>query len=192
MSRMTPIWVLILCLSASGESFALGGDFTLTAPDGSSYSLQDSRGKVVLLTFGYTFCPDICPTTLSAIAAALKRLTPEEARRVDALFVSLDPDRDTPERLGEYTRYFHPQLLGLTGSAEQLHEVAARYHVRYSFVGKGEQEHYTLDHGANLYLIDAEGKLFRILPYGLPTEALVESLRSALHLRNRPDRSSAG
>jgi cytochrome oxidase Cu insertion factor (SCO1/SenC/PrrC family) len=64
--------------------------------------------------------------------------------------------------------------------------------VRYNFVGKGEREHYTLDHSANLYLIDAEGKLFRILPYGLPTAALVESLRSALHLRNRPDRSSAG
>ena len=182
MSRITRSWLLILMLGAAGDGFALGGDFTLTAPDHSSYSLRDSCGKVVVLSFGYTFCPDVCPTALSTIAAALNRLNPEEAGQVDALFISLDPDRDTPERLAEYTRYFHPQLLGLTGSAERLQDVAERYHVRYNFVGKGEKTLYSVDHSANLFVIDAQGKLFRILPHGLPPHALVESLRSALRL----------
>ena len=192
MLRTTRIWLMLLCVSASGEGFAVGGEFSLTSADGSSYSLANSRGKVVVLSFGYTFCPDVCPTALGTIGTALNRLTEDEVERIDALFVSLDPDRDTPERLREYTRYFHPRLLGLTGSAEQLRSVADRYRVRYDFVGKGEREHYSMDHGASLYLIDAEGKLFRILPHGLPPQALVDSLRFALNLPDRPDRSSTG
>lgn len=187
MLRISTIWVAILLLIAADRVFGLGGDFTLTADDGSEYSLESSRGKVVVLTFGYTFCPDICPTALGTIATALNRLGPDESEKVDALFVSLDPDRDTPERLSEYTRYFHPRLLGLTGSADQLHAVAEAYRVRYNFVGKGEKTHYSLDHSAGLYLIDTKGKLFRILPHGLPPQALVDSLRFALMLPDRPE-----
>ena len=104
MLRTTRIWLMLLCVSASGEGFAVGGEFSLTSADGSSYSLANSRGKVVVLSFGYTFCPDVCPTALGTIGTALNRLTEDEVQRIDALFVSLDPDRDTPERLREYTR----------------------------------------------------------------------------------------
>lgn len=188
MPRTIKTCLLLLLLGPAGESVGLGGDFSLTADDGSTYSLHDSRGKAVVLSFGYTFCPDVCPTALNTIAIALNRLEPEQARRVDALFVSLDPDRDSPERLREYTRYFHPQLFGLTGTDEQLRSVTERFNVRYNFVGKGEKVHYSVDHSASLYVIDPHGRLMRILPHGLPPQALVESLRAALARFSAPDR----
>ncbi|MEW8606564.1 MAG: SCO family protein [Candidatus Thiodiazotropha sp.] len=173
------VFLFFSLLSLTGTSFGVGGDFTLTADDGSSYSLRDSRGKVVVLVFGYTYCPDVCPTALATISSVLDSLG-DDSKRVDALFVSLDPDRDSAELLAEYTKHFHPRLLGLTGTAEVLKQVADRYQVRYSFFGKGEKVHYTMDHSASLYLIDSEGKLSRILPHGMPPKALYESLRSVL------------
>lgn len=168
-----------LFLLAGTKAFGLGGDFTLTVDDGASYSLVDSRGRVVVLSFGYTFCPDVCPTGLATIAAALDSLG-EQADQVDAFFISLDPDRDTPEVLQQYTRFFHPRLVGLTGTADQLQKVADQFRVRYEFVGKGTKERYSMDHSANLYVIDSEGKLFSILPHGLPPRALADSLRVAI------------
>jgi protein SCO1/2 len=174
---------LAACLSTA--AWGIGGDFELTADDRSTYSLADSRGQVVVLAFGYTFCPDVCPTALANIAHALRRLG-DDADDVDALFITLDPDRDTPEHLAAYTDFFHPRLRGLTGTPEQLADVAARYRVRYAFVGKGEKEHYSLDHSANLYVIDRGGRVIRMLPHGLPAEALVDSLRAALATRPGP------
>jgi protein SCO1/2 len=170
---------LLLCLAAGAPAWGLGGDFTLTADDGSRYSLSDSRGKVVVLSFGYTYCPDVCPTALATITMALKQLGDASAQ-VDPLFISLDPERDTPAVLREYTRFFHPRLRGLTGDPAQLKEIADRYRVRFAFVGKGDTDRYTLDHGASLYIIDARGQLFRMLPHGLPPRALENSLRAAL------------
>ncbi|MEJ2620161.1 MAG: SCO family protein, partial [Candidatus Thiodiazotropha sp.] len=157
----------------------IGGDFTLTADDGTEYSLKNSRSKVVILTFGYTFCPDICPTTLSNIGSVLDSLG-AEINRVDALFVSLDPDRDTPQHLAEYTHYFHPNILGLTGDPKSLREVADQYKVKYSFVNKGKTKYYTMDHSANIYIINTKGNLIKILPHGLPPQALLNSLRSSI------------
>ncbi|WP_316369569.1 SCO family protein [Candidatus Thiodiazotropha sp. CDECU1] len=173
--------LMLIVISAVGVCSAkeVGGDFTLVAHDGSEYSLQDSRGKVVVIAFGYTFCPDICPTALSTISSALNSLG-DDVDLVDALFVSLDPERDTLEHLAEYTQYFHTNLLGLTGTPEQLHEIAKLYQVRYDFVDKGTNKYYTMDHSANLYIIDAEGNLVRILPHGLPPQALLDSLRFAI------------
>ena len=117
MSSMARFVLFLLPFFMTGQCFGLGGDFSLTAHDGSRYALQDSRGKVVVLSFGYTYCPDVCPTALATIAGALGQLG-DDAETVDALFISLDPDRDTPEKLAEYTRFFHPNLRGLTGTAE--------------------------------------------------------------------------
>lgn len=132
-----------------------------------------------MVSFGYTFCPDICPTALATIAAAMRELG-SQSNQVQPLFITLDPERDTPEKLASYVRWFHPSIIGLTGTAEELKQLAERYRVRYSFVGKGEKEHYTLDHSANLYLIDQEGKLSGILPHGLPPEALVSAISALL------------
>lgn len=179
MYRIYPFGFLLMALLTAGQVQAVGGDFCLTSDDGSDYSLTESRGKAVVLAFGFTFCPDVCPTALATVAAALNSLG-NQADEVDALFVSLDPDRDTPEKLHHYTRYFHPRLRGLTGDAETLREVADQYRVRYSFVGKGTREYYTMDHSANLFVIDPNGKLLRIVPHGMPPKVLADSLRLAL------------
>ena len=178
MSWLARAWLCLMVIF-SGSAAAIGGDFTLTADDGTPYSLRDSRGQTVILSFGYTFCPDVCPTGLATVAQALQQLG-DEADKVDAFFVSLDPERDTPGHLREYTRFFHPQLRGLTGEEDQLKEVADRYRVRYAFVGKGERPHYSMDHSANLYIVNPRGRLFRILPHGLPPRAIVNGLRAAM------------
>lgn len=181
--------ILIVLMGAGTNALGLGGDFDLIADDGSKYSLADSRGQVVVVSFGYTSCPDVCPTALSTIGAALDRIG-DDAEKVDPLFISLDPDRDTPEHLREYTRFFHPRLRGLTGDAAQLKEVADLYHARYEFVGKGEKERYTLDHSASLYVIDTEGRMLRIVPHGMPPRVLADSLRIAISIGESRDRLS--
>jgi protein SCO1/2 len=177
MKPLSTLCLLIVCFPLFAAS--PGGDFELRAHDGSDWSTLQARGKVVVLVFGYTFCPDVCPTALATVAAAMRELGPD-ADRVQPLFVSLDPDRDTPEKLEPYVHWFHPSMIGLTGSPDELKQVAKRYQVQYEFVGKGEKEHYSLDHSANLYLLDAEGRLSGILPYGLPPDALVRAIRQAL------------
>ena len=107
-----------------------GGDFTLQSPNGSA-SLHDYKGKVVLLYFGYTFCPDICPTSLGFTTQALSALTPDELKKVQMLFVTVDPERDTLDKLKAYTAYFHPSVLGLTGSPEEIAKVARLYGAMY-------------------------------------------------------------
>ncbi len=177
-----PIFLVIFFLFSvlsSSFVFAIGGEFTLTADDENRYSLSDSRGKVVVISFGYTFCPDICPTALATIGLALNEMG-KDAERVEALFVSLDPDRDTTERLRSYTEFFHPQLTGLTGSADELKQVAEQYNVFYGFVGKGTTERYSMDHSANLYILDTHGRLSSMLPHGMPPSALVNSIRQAM------------
>ena len=103
-----------------------GGDFTLTSVQG-PVSLHDYRGKVVLVYFGYTYCPDICPTALAFAAQALSLLSPEERKQVQLLFVSVDPERDTPAHLEEYVHYFAPDFIGVTGDDAALKEIAGRY-----------------------------------------------------------------
>jgi len=179
MAWLAAILIALMVTFGGNSVAAIGGDFTLTADDGSLYSLGDSRGKVVIISFGYTFCPDVCPTALATMAIALQKLG-DDAKLVDPLFISLDPDRDTPSHLHEYTRFFHPRLQGLTGEPRDLKTVADQYRVRFAFVGKGEKERYTMDHSASLYVVDAQGKLFGILPHGLPPDAVANSLRSAM------------
>lgn len=180
MHRSIKYSFIALLLITGGTAFGLGGDFSLTAHNGKPYSLADSRGNIVILSFGYSFCPDICPTALATISSALDSIG-DAAQQVDPLFISVDPDRDTPEFLSKYTQYFHPRLIGLTGNAEDIAEIAGRYHARYQFVGKGKTPNYTIDHTASLYVIDREGKLMTVLPHGLPPQALAESLMNAIN-----------
>jgi len=187
---MKPLSTLcLLILSLPLLAAAPGGDFQLRAHDGRYWSTLQARGKVVVLVFGYSFCPDVCPTALATVAVAMRELG-ADAQRVQPLFVSLDPDRDTPDKLEPYVHWFHPSMIGLTGTPEELEQVAKRYQVRYTFVGKGEKEHYTMDHSANLYLLDTEGKLRGIMPYGLPPDALVRAVRQVLGSRSESRFSS--
>ncbi len=156
-----------------------GGDFTLQSPSG-PVSLADHRGKVVLLYFGYTFCPDVCPTSLAAIAQALSGLTPAELDRVAAFFITVDPERDTLDVLKTYIPYFHPRLAGLTGTPDQIAAVAQRYGVRYMKQKPDANSLYSVDHSASTYLIDRNVQLAGTLPHGLPPQQILERIRTLL------------
>jgi len=157
-----------------------GGDFTLQSVDG-PVSLKDFRGQVVLLYFGYTKCPDVCPTSLSFLTQALNELTDDELKQVQGIFVSVDPKRDTPEVLKEYVEYFHPRLVGVTGTAEEVAEVAVLYGAQYYEVElEGSAFGYSVNHSAVTYLITPEGVLRFIFPHGTPPQVIVEAIRYVL------------
>ncbi len=148
-------------------------DFSLTDHDGKSFRLQDQRGKVVMVFFGYTLCPDICPIELQHMATALKRLR-QDSKHALGLFITVDPDHDTPEVLARYVGYFDSALVGLTGSRQQIDEVAKIFRVVYR-KNPGSSSQYTMDHTANLFVIDQGGRLDTIVPFGFPA-AHIESL----------------
>ena len=175
--------LLLLCglmIGTSGhvQSEEIGGDFTLTDHHGQPFELSGQRGKLVLLFFGYTFCPDICPTELSNLAAVLDGLG-EQSDQVQGLFISLDPQRDTPEVLRDYTGYFNPSLIGLTGEGEAIDRIAGNYRVQYQRHERADGR-YSLDHSANLYVIDRQGRLAAVVPYGLPPEHVLQLLQDML------------
>ena len=182
-------WVLTVCLMGTplplgaGETDpaqqTIGGDFSLTDHQGRPFALHDLRGKVVLLSFGYTYCPDVCPLTLSLSAQVIASLG-ERGRDVIPVFVSLDPKRDSPEVLARYVRYFHPAMIGLTGSSEQLARVADLYKARFAFQGDLQGDRYTLDHTASLYVLNRSGEVASIVPFGLPIEHIVEQVEKLL------------
>lgn len=156
-----------------------GGDFILQSADG-PVALHDFRGKAVLVYFGYTFCPDICPTSLGYTAQALSSLNKDELERVRVLFVSVDPGRDTPAKLKEYAAFFHPNIIGVTGSPEEVAEVAKRYGASYAIHKTGSAGGYVVDHSAALYLVGPDGRLKTTLAHGTPPAAMVAAIRAAL------------
>ncbi len=156
-----------------------GGDFTLQSADG-PVSLADYRGKLVLLYFGYTYCPDICPTALAATSEGLTRLTPEELEKVAMVFVSVDPERDKPAHLKEYAAFFHPKLVGVTGTPELLAEIAKRYGVFYARQKTDTAGGYVVDHTSDTYLVGRDGKLLGRIAHATPPEAVVAEIRRHL------------
>jgi protein SCO1 len=157
-----------------------GGDFELESADG-PLSLASLRGQVVVIYFGYTWCPDICPTNLAFIANALKALDPGELERVQALFVSVDPERDGTGRLAQYTGYFHPRIRGLTGRAEQIAQVARLYGAAYRRTEQvGSAMGYQVDHSSSIYLVDPKGRLAVTLDHGTAPERITAAIRSLL------------
>ncbi|AHF00985.1 electron transporter SenC [Thiomicrospira aerophila AL3] len=151
-----------------------GGDFTLQSDEG-SVSLSDFNGQVVLAYFGYTFCPDICPTNLGELSLAYRQLTPEQQQQVQILFISVDPERDTPTRLRQYVDYFAADMLGLTADASTIAEVAQRYGAVYLKIDDGS-ENYAVDHSAFTYVIDRNGQLQTQLPHAAGTEFYYQTL----------------
>lgn len=156
-----------------------GGDFTLFSAEG-PVALTGLRGRLVVLYFGYTLCPDVCPTSLGFLAAALRSLKPEEQAQVQGIFISVDPERDKLDHLKTYSAFFHPSLIGVTGSPQELRQVADRYGVAYSRVASDSGLGYLIDHSADLYLIDRQGQLRTTIPHGTPPGEIAEALRKFL------------
>ena len=161
----------------TGSSF--GRDFALTDADGNKRTLADYRGKAVVLFFGFTQCPDVCPTTLAALAETMKALGPD-ADRVQVLFVTVDPDRDTAELLKAYVPAFDKRFVGLRGDAAQLEAVAKEFKVIYQKVPGATPTTYTVDHSAGTYLFDPQGRLRVYLGHGQPPEAFAHDLKQLL------------
>ncbi len=157
----------------------VGGDFTLDSYRG-PVSLADYRGRVVVVYFGYTWCPDICPTSLGYLTAALNELDSSELSSVQAFFVSVDPERDTLERLKAYGEYFHPNILGITGRPETVREVATRYGAAYAKAEQKSETDYVVDHSAALYLVDREGRLADVLVHGTPPREIYDALKKLI------------
>jgi protein SCO1/2 len=149
----------------------VGGDFTLTDARGKKRRLAEFRGKVVVLYFGFTTCPDICPTDMLALGTALKGLG-KDAKSVQPLFVTLDPARDKPAVLAEYVKNFHPSFIALTGSDAEIREVARLYKVFYEKVPAGGSSTYTIDHSSFVYLVDRHGRYAGFLPSGTPSDKI--------------------
>lgn len=153
--------------------------YLLKGPDGQGVMDSDFRGRFQLIAFGYTYCPDICPTTLIEMAQILKQLG-DEAKKIQPIFVSVDPERDTPEQLKAYTRFFDERILGLTGSPELVRRIADFFKVRYEKVQVPGASHYSIDHSAGMYLLGPDGAFIAKLSYGTPVENLVARIREAM------------
>jgi len=157
-----------------------GGDFTLDSASG-PFELKAQRGKVVLIYFGYTFCPDICPTNLMLMAQALNSLNKEELARVQGVFISVDPARDTLDKLASYTKYFHPSIIGVTGKPEHIAQIAKQYGAVYRIVKDESAGGYLIDHSANTYVVAPDGSLNTILPHASSPGEMVKVIHRLLN-----------
>lgn len=151
-------------------------DFTLMTSTGEPMSLSDFRGKQIMLYFGYTFCPDVCPTTLNDLAIMMEELGPKRAEDVQVIMISVDPERDTVEQLATYLPYFHPSFLGMTGSVEEIQDIASQYGIFFERQEGDTQAGYLVDHTAVVTLIDDKGHVRMVFPYGTTGEDMAADL----------------
>lgn len=161
----------------TGAPFGRG--FELIDHNGQTRTLADFRGKVVAVFFGYTHCPDVCPTTLSDFAAALKQLGPQ-AEQVQVIFVTVDPQRDTPDLLKLFVPAFNPTFLGMYTDAESLKRLANEFKVVYQKSSVKAADDYLIDHSAGTYVYDAKGNLRLLMPYGSSPDTIANDLRTLL------------
>ncbi len=165
---------------AATPTVTIGGPFTLSATNGKAVTDQTYRGKWLLVYFGYTFCPNSCPTMLLEIATALKKLG-LDAAKVQPLFITIDPQRDTPEVMRQYTQSFDSRIIGLTGTPQQIAAVAEEYGAYYVRHQTGPSaEDYVMDHSVYLYLMDPGGNYVRAFDSGTSGDRIADALRKLL------------
>lgn len=158
----------------------VGGPFSLVDQTGKRVTDQDFRGRYMLIYFGYTYCPDVCPASLQVISAALDRIGPD-AGNVTPIFITIDPARDTPAKIGEYVKSFHPGFVGLTGSASEIAAVLKAYRVYAKKVpDEKEPSAYTMDHSSVVYLMGPDGDLVTFMADSTKVDTLATQLRKAL------------
>jgi protein SCO1 len=165
---------------ATKSDVTIGGPFTLSTPDGTTVTDQTYRGKWLLVYFGYTFCPNSCPTTLLEVATALKKLGPH-APQVQPLFITVDPEHDTPKVMQQYTASFDPRIVGLTGTQQQIAAVAQEYGVYYLRHPSGPgADDYVMDHSTYLYVMDPQGKFVRAFDTNESGDRIADVLRELM------------
>ena len=157
-----------------------GGEFTLIGKNG-WVSLSDFKGKVVAIYFGYTKCPDVCPTNLSLLSSAIAQLSSAEKKHFQSIFISVDPGRDSPDTLLDYVKYFDKDMIGLSAAPDDLDPVVAQYGAYYE---KGPYSNsalmYGIDHTSETYIVDKDGKLSAILPHAADSAKILAAIREAM------------
>ncbi|MBF0132569.1 MAG: SCO family protein [Magnetococcales bacterium] len=172
--------------AGSMEPMPLKGDFSLVDGQGARKRLEDYRGTLVLVYFGYTYCPDVCPTNLAIIAQVLKRLSAEDAARVTPLFITVDPERDTPAQLKDFTAAFDPRLVGLTGTEEEIRQAAKTFAVYYAKAPMdpkkaNDSKNYLVDHSSSTYLLDDAGRMVALFSHATAPEVMAAAIKKQLH-----------
>lgn len=160
----------------------VGGPFELIDQTGRTVTEQDFKGTYMLIYFGYTFCPDVCPTELQDIAVAVDALG-EAGERVTPIFITVDPARDTVEMIADYVAAFHPRMVGLTGDEESIKKVAKAYRVYYAKVDDEASSDYLVDHTSFIYLMGPDGEFETLFRYNTSPEDMAESIREILNDR---------
>jgi len=179
--------VLVISQPASCvAAVTIGGPFTLTAPDGTTVTDQTYRGKWLLVYFGYTFCPNSCPTALLDIATALQKLGPEAAK-VQPIFITIDPKRDTRDVLAQYTQSFDPRIVGLTGTPAQIAAVAHEYGAYYvAHKSDGDANDYLIDHSTYIYVMDPQGQFVQAFDADTPADHMADDLLRDMKREKKP------
>jgi protein SCO1/2 len=158
---------------------SVGGPFTLVDAAGKTVTDADFRGRFMVVYFGYTFCPDVCPTELQMITNAMDELG-KDAARITPIFITVDPERDTRQVIGEYTKLFSDRLIGLTGTAEQIAATARAYRVYYAKASSDKATSYLMDHSSFIYLMGPDGKLSALFGQGTTAKQLADGIRAKL------------
>jgi len=158
----------------------IGGAFSLTDHNGKAVTEKDYAGSYTLVFFGFASCPEVCPTELQKMARVLEILGEEKAAKIQPLFITVDPERDTPEKLKEYVAEFHPKLVGLTGTAEQIEAAKKAYRVYASKVDMGDAQNYMMDHSAFTYFMGPDGANIGIYPAKDTAEQIAEAIKGKI------------
>ncbi len=161
------------------QGVSLGGPFAMTDHTGRAVTEADFAGRFLLVYFGFTFCPDVCPTELGTIAAALDAME-QAGERVTPVFVTVDPERDTVEAMADYVARFHPRMVGLTGTPQQVAAIARAYRVFYSKVQRPEMTQYLVDHSSFIYLVGPDGRVRSLFRPETSPEAIAQAVRAQL------------
>lgn len=162
----------------SGKAL-IGGPFTLTNHEGKTVTEKDFEGQFTLVYFGYTFCPDICPAELQVMSAAIDQLG-DKGKKVTPVFISIDPERDTVEQLASYVPNFHPRLVGLTGTPEQVRQAAKAYRVYFAKAKDSSATDYLMDHSSIVYLMGPDGTYLAHFSYGTGVDKMAEKIAKFL------------
>jgi cytochrome oxidase Cu insertion factor (SCO1/SenC/PrrC family) len=175
-------WLLLTpaTTSMAGGEALVGGPFTLTDQHGVEVTEKDFAGRYMLIYFGYTYCPDFCPMSLSNMTQALDLLPPEQAEQVVPILITVDPERDTVAQLAEYAPLFHPRLVALTGTPEQTKQAAKAYRVYFSKAGNGEGSDYLMDHSTFIYLMGPDGRYVRHFSHSATPEEIAAGIAAAI------------
>jgi cytochrome oxidase Cu insertion factor (SCO1/SenC/PrrC family) len=173
------VFVALPRLDAAKNAPAIGGPFTLEDKQGKPVTDADFRGKLMIVYFGYTFCPDVCPTTLGTLGQALDKLSPDQRQKVAPIFITVDPERDTPKVMGDYASNFAPDLVGLTGTQDEIAKVEHEYHV-YAQKHPEADGSYSMDHSSIIYLMGPDGGFRGILSGEVTVAQVVDGIKKQL------------